>query len=69
MNATAQDPGRLLYRLDELAAQLGVSRTWIYERRRAGEFPPPVHLPGGRTIAWRAEDIRTWLDSLQGQEA
>lgn len=60
---------RMLYRLPDLATMLGVSITWIYDRRRAGEFPAPVRLPGGRSVAWRREDIEVWLDSLPCGEA
>ncbi|MCB1893539.1 MAG: AlpA family phage regulatory protein [Rhodocyclaceae bacterium] len=31
---------------------------------KSGRFPKPVKL-GPRTTAWRAEDIRTLLDSFQ----
>lgn len=37
------------------------SKSTILRRVAAGTFPKPVKL-SERVTAWRAEDIRTWLD-------
>lgn len=40
---------------------LPFSKTTVMRRVAAGTFPKPVHI-SERVIAWRAEDIRAWLD-------
>jgi predicted DNA-binding transcriptional regulator AlpA len=40
-----------------------VSRSSWYEGIKAGKYPPPVNLGGGRSVAWKVEDIRALLDS------
>lgn len=48
---------------------VGLSRTSIWRRERAGLFPARVRLGGGRAIGWLRSDLETWLQSLKGQEA
>jgi len=48
---------------------VGLSRTSIWRKERAGLFPARVHLGGGRAIGWLRSDLETWLQSLKGQEA
>lgn len=38
-----------------------LSKSTIWRRVAAGTFPKPVKL-SERVTAWRAEDIRAWLD-------
>ena len=38
-----------------------LSRSTLYRRMNAGEFPRPISL-GGRTVAWRKSDIDKWLE-------
>ena len=53
---------RLAYRLDELAALLGVSRRSIERARARGAFPrPDVRL--GRVVLWRPETIQRWVEN------
>lgn len=42
-----------------------VGRSTIWRKIKNGEFPAPVKL-GPMTTAWRAEDIRAWIEK-QGQ--
>lgn len=51
---------RLTYRLDDLAAALGVSRRTLERERSAGRLPRP-DLRIGRAPLWRVETIREWL--------
>jgi len=44
---------------------LPFSASTLWRRVRAGTFPAPVKL-SARITAWKAEDIRQWLDA-QGQ--
>ena len=57
---------RLTYRLDELAAALGVSRRTLERERSAGRLPrPDLHI--GRAPLWRCETIREWLEKGGGR--
>jgi predicted DNA-binding transcriptional regulator AlpA len=51
----------LAFRLDELAAALGVSRRAIERERSAGRFPRP-DLTIGKMPLWRIETIRSFLE-------
>ena len=51
-----------LVRLPDVVAFSGFGKTWVYKKVRSGEFPAPVKI--GRATAWRAADVRAWLDSL-----
>lgn len=55
---------RLAYRLDDLAAALGVSRRTLERERSAGRFPPPDRKIGKAPL-WRVETIERWL--LEGE--
>ncbi|WP_083706567.1 helix-turn-helix transcriptional regulator [Sphingomonas sp. LK11] len=46
----------------ELTKLLGLSRTTIFELRKAGDFIEPVGLSKNR-IAWRLAEVTTWLAS------
>ncbi len=51
---------RLTYRLDEVAASLGVSRRTIERERSAGRFPKPDrHI--GRAPLWSRETLVRWI--------
>jgi prophage regulatory protein len=49
----------------ELEKRLGLSRSSIYKMMDDGEFPRPVRI-GRRAVGWRAEDIETWFETMQG---
>ena len=40
-----------------------LSRTSLWRRVRAGDFPAPVRLGGhgSRAVGWRREDVERWL--------
>ncbi len=52
---------RLVYRLDELADALGVSRRAIERERAAGRFPRP-DLTIGKMPLWRPETVGAYLE-------
>ncbi|POA99826.1 hypothetical protein C2134_04440 [Chromobacterium sinusclupearum] len=54
-------------RLSDLRPIIPLSDSSIWRRVKAGTFPAPVKL-SERVTAWKAEDIRQWLDE-QGQAA
>lgn len=51
---------RITYRLDEVAAALGVSRRTIEREREAGRFPAP-DLYIGRMPLWVREKLVRWI--------
>jgi excisionase family DNA binding protein len=59
----AGDPDELLT-LDEVAAELKVSREALYRWRRRGTGPPSVRLPGG-AVRIRRSALSEWLRTLQ----
>ncbi len=53
-------------RLQQILAFLPVSKSAWWKGCRSGRYPKPIKL-GPRTTAWRAEDIRALIDSLNAQ--
>jgi excisionase family DNA binding protein len=62
----AGDPDELLT-LDEVAAELKVSREALYRWRRRGTGPPSIRLPGG-AVRIRRSALGEWLRTLQNKE-
>ena len=48
-------------RLKQVLARTGLSRSSIYAKAKAGEFPTPFKLGGGRSSAWLEHEIDQWL--------
>ena len=48
-----------IYRLPEVIALTGLSRSSIYLRISTNEFPKPVKL-GRRAVGWPGESIMAW---------
>lgn len=54
-----------LLRPAEVAARLGVSRTWVYEAAKSGRLPC-VRIGGPEgPLRFVAEDITRWLDEAR----
>lgn len=53
------DQLRSFLRLKQVKAVTGMSRSWIYEAIRRGEFPAPIPL-GARAVAWDSASIADW---------
>lgn len=47
---------------DEVAADLGVSKDWIYAEVRAGRIP---HVRLGRNVRFRAASIDEWIREIE----
>jgi excisionase family DNA binding protein len=47
---------------DQVAADLGVSKDWIYAEVRAGRIP---HVRLGRNVRFRADSIDQWIAELE----
>ncbi len=45
-----------------------ISKSTLWRRVLAGTFPAPVKL-SARVTAWRAEDIRNWINDIGGSGA
>lgn len=55
------DPNRdHIYREPNVVEVTGLSRSTIWRRIRAGDFPPPIRLSPG-TKGWKASDIQQWI--------
>lgn len=55
---------RRLLRLPDVKHQVGLGRSAIYQKIKAGEFPAPYLLSAnGRAVAWNSEEIDAWIDS------
>lgn len=57
------------YRLPEVTRIAGgVARATIYDWIKKGQFPESVKL-GERAVAWRASDLKEWVEDPQGWAA
>lgn len=54
-----------LLRLPTVTEIVALKRSAIYQKVRDGEFPAPVRLGSGRSVAWRASQIKAWVDSRE----
>lgn len=50
---------RIFLRLKQVKAATGMSRSWLYEAIRRGEFPAPIPL-GVRSVAWDSAAVADW---------
>ena len=55
-----------LLRLPAVCELTGYKRSSIYSLIKAHKFPPSLRLAGGGAVAWRAADVREWIEA-QGQ--
>jgi prophage regulatory protein len=53
---------RPLLRMRAVCQSTGLSRSQLYRRLRAGEFPQPVRL-SKQAIAWASNEIQDWIDA------
>lgn len=58
---TLPDTGYVRQR--QLLTLIPFSSTTLWRKVKAGEFPAPVKL-SQRVTAWRAEDVRGWMDKM-----
>lgn len=50
-----------LLRLPQVLARVGYSRSTLYSKIKAGEFPAPISL-GARSVAWISGEIDEWIE-------
>lgn len=56
-----------IYRLPEVIALTGLSRSSIYARVSSNEFPKPVKL-GRRAIGWSEQSLIAWQAKVMGAQ-
>ena len=55
-----------LLRIPEVSARVGLKKTVIYERIKAGTFPKPIKL--GSASAWPEHEVENWIaDQVEQQ--
>lgn len=54
------------YRLADIIRITALSRSSIYRRIAAGDFPAQVPLGKGRAKGWRREALQAWIDDPAG---
>ena len=47
----------------QVCDELGIAKTTLYRRVKAGDIPEPVRL-GPRTARWRADQIDAYIEGL-----
>jgi prophage regulatory protein len=50
-----------LLRLPDVLARTGLSRSSVYDKAAAGEFPQPIKI-GERASAWIAAEVDAWIE-------
>ena len=63
--STPFQPGERLLPLPEVRQLVPLSRSAIYQKLAAGEFPAPIRLSPNR-VAWRERDLLAWLNTRAG---
>lgn len=53
-------------RIPQVLYAVGVGKTKLYQMVKTGSFPAPVKL-GARMVAWRVQDVRSWLEQMGTQ--
>ena len=56
-----------ILRLPQVLVLTGLSKTTLWRRVRAKEFPPALRLggPGTRAVGWRRSEMGQWLRERQ----
>jgi prophage regulatory protein len=52
----------VILRRPQVQARIGLSRSALYGRIKAGTFPAPISL-GGKAVGWIESEIDTWLNA------
>ena len=52
---------RSFLRIKQVIAATGMSRSWIYDAIRRGDFPAPISL-GARAVAWGSAAVAEWQE-------
>ena len=55
------DSGPTILRRPQVEMKTGLPKSSLYERIRAGTFPPPIRLGGTRSVGWVAAEVDAWV--------
>lgn len=55
-----------ILRFPEVVTRTGLSRSSVYGRIKAGDFPAPVPLGEGRAVGFIEREVSQWIESLAG---
>jgi predicted DNA-binding transcriptional regulator AlpA len=67
MHEDHPQPKLVLLKPTALAAQLGVSRAWLYEAAKTGRIPS-IHIGGEHgPLRFVPEDIQRWIDDARAE--
>ncbi|MBK6744292.1 MAG: AlpA family transcriptional regulator [Hydrogenophilales bacterium] len=50
-----------ILRRRQVEQRVGLTRSPIYARIKAGTFPKPISLGGGKAVGWLEGEIEAWL--------
>jgi prophage regulatory protein len=50
-----------ILRRRQVEKKVGLSRSPIYARIKAGDFPRPVRLGNSRAVGWLEHEVDSWL--------
>lgn len=50
-----------ILRRRQVEQKVGLTRSPLYARIKAGEFPRPVRLGNGRAVGWVESEVDDWL--------
>jgi predicted DNA-binding transcriptional regulator AlpA len=53
--------------LKEVAHRVGLSRQWIHQLRKCGQFPAPIN-PEHHSPMWCADEIEQWAKARGGKK-
>ena len=67
ISSSANFPATGFLRQPQVLAFVPISKSTLWRRVLAGTFPAPVKL-SSRVTAWRAEDVRCWIEA-QGRQS
>jgi prophage regulatory protein len=60
MSEAIRNPASTILRLKQVKVRTGLARSTLYERIKAGDFPPQVSL-GARAVGWLEADVEAWI--------
>lgn len=58
-----EQPARIL-RFPDVVIKTGLSRSTVYGRIKAGDFPAPIPLGDGRAVGFLEREVHRWINSM-----
>jgi prophage regulatory protein len=69
MGPTSTDLEPRVLRFSDVLSKTGLSRSSVYLRIRAGDFPVPVLLGDGRAVGFLQREVDGWINALADRRA